>query len=431
MEIEIKSLADLQTAYEAMKKELTEKGAENVKNFDEKMAAIEAAIKEVKEAKPEVTAEEVKKLKEDLDTTVKALDIVQIRMKNAGGNNPTKQESKPFNEILAETIERHADEIRNYRKGRIVEMDMFPDQPKQKDKEGRMYVKDAGQMSITANFPSAAEFITDRRTQMIEKPYDRVWLADLLPQGTTDSPSILYPKENGGEGGAALWTDPTADKPLMDYDFTTQQAYVKWIAGIVIVPREMLDDISWLTSYIRAKMLVSLKIAENGFVLNGNSVAPAVDGLLDVATAYNNSGSYTKEVEMLIDAAYGQIVTNTFNYYRGNVAVVHPLDNVAMLLNTASGSGEYNNPNGTGGGVNGQFNIPGLQIVQTTQVGSQGNFIVFDRTATSFIRRMQPELRLFEDATLAKKNLVMFRVEERATLAIFNNDAVVTNISSS
>ena len=46
--------------------------------------------------------------------------------------------------------------------------------------------------------------------------------------------------------------------------------------------------------------------------------------------------------------------------------------------------------------------------------------------ATMFIKRMQPELRLFDgDAQLARKNKVMFRIEERATLAIFNNAAIV------
>jgi hypothetical protein len=42
-----------------------------------------------------------------------------------------------------------------------------------------------------------------------------------------------------------------------------------------------------------------------------------------------------------------------------------------------------------------------------------------------FIKRLQPELRMFEDSTLAKLNKIMFRVEERATLAIFNNAALV------
>ena len=42
-----------------------------------------------------------------------------------------------------------------------------------------------------------------------------------------------------------------------------------------------------------------------------------------------------------------------------------------------------------------------------------------------FLRRMQPEIRMFEDAELAKVNKVMFRVEERVTQVIFNTDALV------
>jgi len=213
----------------------------------------------------------------------------------------------------------------------------------------------------------------------------------------------------------------------MDYDFTTQQAYVKWIAGYVIIAREMLDDIPWLSSYIRNKMLISLKTAENDFILNGNATSPAVEGLLDVATAY--SGSYTNIEEKILDAAYGQIPEDTFSFYQGNIAVIRPRDAVTIGLRKASGSGEFDSPNGVGW-LNGNLNLGGLRVVQTTQIGSAGSFLVFDSSATTFIRRMQPELRLFEDATLAKKNKLMLRVEERVTLATFNDSAIVSEIAS-
>ena len=38
---------------------------------------------------------------------------------------------------------------------------------------------------------------------------------------------------------------------------------------------------------------------------------------------------------------------------------------------------------------------------------------------------MNPEIRMFEDATLAKQNKVMFRIEERVAQVIFNADAIV------
>ncbi len=74
--------------------------------------------------------------------------------------------------------------------------------------------------------------------------------------------------------------------------------------------------------------------------------------------------------------------------------------------------------------ANGNLNIAGLQTVATTGQ-AQGTFLTLDREATTFIRRLQPEIRVFEDATLAKKNQIMFRIEERATLVVFNDDAIV------
>lgn len=394
------------------------------KNLDEKLAAIEEAQKQIKEAKPEVTAEEHKKVVDRLETTIRALDIVQARVKNQG-TTPQPQAEKSFNQILADTIERYADQIKGFTKGSApLTMDMMPEVKAGPD--GKREVKTVGDMSVSANFSTAGEFTTDRRTlaNLIETPYNRVWLADVLLQGSSTGSSILYPKENGGEGAAALWTDPTADKPQIDYDFTTQSAYFKWIAGILIIGREMLDDISFLQSYIQSKLLISLKTAENSFILNGSSDTNPVSGMLDVATVYD--GSYTNDVDRIIDSGWGQIVEDTHDFYNPTHVILHPRDSVKVMLNKAGGSGEYDLPNNSVSVSNsGVLSISGIQVVRTTQV-TKGDFLTFDKNAVMFIRRMQPELRMFEDAALAKKNKIMFRVEERATLAIFNNTALVT-----
>ena len=46
----------------------------------------------------------------------------------------------------------------------------------------------------------------------------------------------------------------------MDFDLTSQSAFVKWIAGTITVDREMLDDLDWMASYLQSKMLISLKV---------------------------------------------------------------------------------------------------------------------------------------------------------------------------
>lgn len=331
-----------------------------------------------------------------------------------------KDEAKSFNQMIGDAIEGNADAIRGFRRGaKEVIIDLMPDV--KKDKDGNRLVKAVGDMSITANFSDAVSLYQDVR-QMIPLPYNRVFLSDVLPNGTSSGTQLIYPKENGGEGAAALWEDPTQDKPEIDYDLTTETVPFKWIAGVVIIDRAMLDDIPFLTSYIQNRMLISLRTAENAFILNGTANAPTVNGLLDVATSYN--GSYTQPADKIVDAAYGQIVEDTFGFYNPTTVILRPRDAVKIGLQKATGSGEYNLPPGSAGFANGQLQLTGLQEVTTTSLDA-GNFVVLDRQATMFVRRMVPELRLFEDATLARKNKLMFRIEERATLSIFNNNAIV------
>src|SRR6478735_7434587 len=359
---ETKSKLDIQNAIDA---------------FEVKAKAEEAKTKESFDA-------EIKALKEDFQTKSKLqqdhLDALDIRLKQAQGNAPA--EIKTFNQLLAETIKENAEAIQSFRKS-------SPDLV--------MELKAVGDMSIAANFPGATPWNQDVRGDII-------------------------PKQNGGEGGAATWVVGSGNKAQMDFDLTSQSAFVKWIAGYVIVDREMLDDLDFMTSYIQSQMLISLKVAENDFILNGTTDTNPVQGLLDVATAYD--GTFTTAVDKIVDAAYGQIPEDTFEFYQGNTAILNVRDGVKIGLNKAEGSGEYDLPPGTVAFQNGRLQVAGLNIATTTQLGAN-NFLAFDRAATLLINRLAPELRMFEDSTLAKQNKVMFRIEERITLAVFNNSAVV------
>lgn len=390
----------LEKQLEGLKNDLTE-------NFEKKSQLdIQKAIEAFEEKSKGAYEVELNEIKKEFQEKSKAmqehLDKLDVRLQKADRKEPLK--TKTFNDILGETIKANADAIRDFKQGDNLVLEF----------------KEVGDMSIGANFPNSTPFNQDVRNQLIVNPYYRVWLSDLLPQGNTNKGSVIYPKENGGEGGASTWV--TGDKPQMDFDFTSQTAFVKWIAGTVTVDREMLDDLDWVASYLRSKMLISLKIAENDFILNGTSDSNPVTGILGAATNYN--GDFTAPVDKIVDAAYGQIPESTHEFYQGNTAILNVRDAVAIGLNKASGSGEYDLPAGTVMFSNGQLNVAGLTMATTTQLGTD-NFLSFDKNAILLINRLKPELRVFEDAALAKQNKIMFRVEERITLAIFNDDAIV------
>ncbi len=105
--------------------------------------------------------------------------------------------------------------------------------------------------------------------------------------------------------------------------------------------------------------------------------------------------------------------------------ILNPRDVVKIGLNKANGSGEYDLPQNSIAFAQGRLQIAGLDTVPTTSIDA-GDFLALDRNAVMFVRRMNPEIRMFEDATLAKQNKVMFRVEERVAQVIFNTDAIVS-----
>jgi hypothetical protein len=407
---------EIKSALDKVEKEI--KSIENKADKTE-LKSLTDAVDAIKTTLEESKAWQVKKDEAD-QKNQDALNKLATESKRKGvGTNGS--EEKSFNQILGEAIEKNADRISGFGKGQPeVKIDLMPEH-KEAGKDGKREVKAVGDMSISANFSSANTFFQDRRP-LIQVPYNRVYLGDILPGGTSNGTSIIYPKENGGEGAAAVWEDPSQDKAQMDWDLTTQTVYFKWIAGIVIVDREMLDDIPFMTSYIQNKMLISLKTAENSFILNGTNASNPVTGLLSAASSYD--GSFSADVDKLVDAAYGQIVEDTNEFYQGTTLVLRPRDAVHIGLNKASGSGEYNLPEGSAAFGNGNLSLAGIDKVTTTSL-DQGNFLVFDKSAVMFIKRMIPELRLFEDSALAKRNKVMFRIEERATLATFNNSAIV------
>jgi HK97 family phage major capsid protein len=406
-------LADLKAGLETFSKE----------EIKAALAKVEGEIKAVADKADKTELEKlntsVTEIKTALDKNQQWIDsqIADGKRKPAGG-----EEKKSFNQILAETIERNSDKIRNYRpNGGELRFDLLPEAPK--DKEGKaVEVKALGDMSMAVNFPGGVGVYQDVRGPLIQLPQERQWIADLLPQGTSQGTQIVYPKEGPLDGGAAAWTDQTTNKPQMSMNLTPVTAPFVWLAGWVVVQRDMLDDIPFMTSYLQNRMLVSLKTAENDFVLNG---VGAIPGFQDVAVTYN--GSFTKSVDKIIDAAYGQIPAGTSEYYYGTNIILNTRDVVNIGLNKATGSGEYDLPDGSVAFVNGGLTIGNLTVTGTTSA-LYNTFYALDKRSTMFIRRIQPELRMFEDATLAKKNQIMFRVEERAALILFNNSAIVKGV---
>jgi len=377
-----------------------------MKGLDAKAAAavkleVKALQKKIDDLGDKASKQDVEDVKALATGIQETLDLLDVKVQKLGKGGGPELETKSFNQVLAETIAENAEAIKNHKKGESLVFEM----------------KAVGDMSIAANFASATELYQIQKPLYIP-PFEQTFLGDILPGATSGGTGIVYPEKTGGEGGIDEWdgTDDE-DKAQVDYDFTKRTIAFAWLAGIVIVEREMLDDVPWLTSFLQNQLLLDLKTRENAFILNRE-----VTGLLVKATPYD--GDYTVPVERLVDAAYGQLPEDTFGQHRTSHFVMRPRDTVKVGLNKATGSQEFDLPQGTVGFAQGVLNISGVQTVATTSIAA-GKFLAMDARAVQFVKRMQPEIRMFEDAALAKKNKVMFRIEERVAVAVYNSKALV------
>lgn len=404
--MEIKELLDGIKA--DLENQMTTKAKEAANGaFELKFADVANQLKELEKTATKDELLEIKSFAQGIKDSLEKLDVA-FQKGEAGSK---KMETKSFNEALAETIEANAASIKSFaldQKNRMSAGSEFG-----MDLE----LKAVGDMSMANNFPGGSVFSQDVRQSPIINPYERLWIGDLLPSGSSNASQLVYPQDNGGEGAAALWKESdNKDKPQVDFDLKSVTVAFQWIAAYLVVDRSMLDDISWLTSYLQNKLLISLKTAENDYLLNDTT-----SGLIAKATAY--SGSYTNSVDRIVDAAYGQVTEDTMDMYAANLAIMRPRNAVGLGLNKASTSGVYDLP----GGVsfqNGRLNIGGINVAPTTSIAAN-QFLTLDTMATQFVKRLQPELRMFEDSTLAKRNKVMFRIEERAALAVYEPKALV------
>lgn len=254
-------------------------------------------------------------------------------------------------------------------------------------------------------------------------PWSQLWLRGIFPSASTTSSTIKYIQEdseaNEDNGAADIWDGslPIADlinKPDVDFSFTDASADVYWIAGITRIKREMLDDISFLQSYIPQQLVYG----KRGIFIRENAMILA--NLATNSVAYD--GSKTLLVEQLIDAAYGQLLDN---YHAPTHILMNHREALEIVFNKATGSGEYDLPAGVQVTPLGQLTIGGTPVIGLPQF-SPGTAFVLDARQSLFVSRMEPEVRAFEqDRDNVPKNLITFRAEERATHLVFDPTSVV------
>ena len=199
---------------------------------------------------------------------------------------------------------------------------------------------------IKADMTIAADFTGDvARVQRIEDikydPSRAVHIRSLIPNGSTDSQIVRFPKESGYSDNASTKAEGAA-LGQSDFDLTATSIQMEKIGTTMRLTEEMLDDTPQITSYLSARVPSKVLAIEDNQILNGNGSSPNLDGLFTDGGAFTttSSGAFYQSVESanefdVLVAALNQLAA--LNYQADSI-LLHPTDfhKIVLLKSTAN-----------------------------------------------------------------------------------------------
>jgi HK97 family phage major capsid protein len=349
-----------------MKTGLEQKAKDNAKaEVTEQLRAVNDKIEELKSLKPEVTAEELKQIKDEVKATVRALDILQIRVKS-GTAKPTES-VKSFNERIAEAVEAGTDQINKFNRGEIKSFTL-----EVKGQTISQEQKAVGALS-TANVTGSTHWGAQSRPGIIMNQNQITHVRTLLPVRSADAGTDYYfMRENGnGEGSIAPTSEATAAatpttqatglKPQFDIDLVESSVKFETIAGWMLLSKKAMRNIPNLMGFLQARVPEKLMDAEDAQVLYGNGTSPNIKGILTSGNFVAGSAAGTTPlVEKIINDI--SLLEDTYKRIANGIAM-RPADYYGFFKNKATGSGEYDLPQGVQF-VNGVLYILGIPVAK-------------------------------------------------------------------
>jgi len=288
----------------------------------------------------------------------------------------------------------------------------------------------AAKFEIKADMSISADFTGDvAGVQRIEDfkydPTRSVHIRSLIPNGSTDSQVVRFPKESGYSDGAAAKGEGVA-LAQSDFDITATSVNMEKIGTYLRITEEMLNDTPQLTSYLSARIPGKVLSIEDNEILNGDGSSPNLDGLFTDGAAFTtgSGGAFYQSVESaneydVLVAALNQLALSN---YQADTILLNPTDlhKIVLLKSTAN---EYLR-NQIYSGV--QPTILGIPVTINTAV-TAGKFMVGNLAQATqlWIREGLSVEFSREDSTNFRDGFVTCRAVERVGLTNYQPNAIV------
>jgi len=360
---------------------------------------------------------------------VKSLEFVDEKRKAfmAAAGNPIEEVGEDHADTGAKSIGQQFVQSKNYKglvergiKGNFTSGEI---EVKATLTEGTSGTPGPGYQNVTA-LPTLLPGIVDIR-------FKPLTVSDLFPGGTTSTPLIRYLVESAVTNAAAATAEGDL-KPESALTFTKVDEVLHKIATFLPVSDEMLEDWAQVQSYIDARLILFVKLAEEVQLLNGDGTGANLVGLMNragLATPIVKGTAPSVAGDNSMDAIYRQITAiRTTAFLEPDAIAIDPLgwQNILLAKNTygnyyANGPfASAENPMLWGKKVAVSFNSAANSAVvgafaQAAQVFRKGGLTVEASNS---------------HADYFQRNLTAIRAEERLALAVYRPGAfgAVTNL---
>lgn len=389
----------------------------------------EAALKEIDNVATQAAEKKVEELKEEFakfatkEDAEKANAEVNEKLSKMGAEIKKQGQMKTVNAETADVTNPKAT-LMSLKSNIITEVVEKVNQYNKGDANAGLFTEKA----ITPlSFGAAGQYEllnNDRSLPLDANPYAPVYLRNVFPNVSTSNGFLTIWKRGAVTGAAAKWERGTGDggvdesKPLLDVAFTSENIKVDWIAGLMRVQAEVLEDIGFMESEISNALIFS----DKGILAAENKMI--VDYIRAHAVSFSKDGEYTVGVEKLLAAAFGQLGDK---YMTPTHILINSWDYMTYLaFNKASGSGEYDLPNGDSlKFINGRMFVNSLEAVRVPELNDKEAFVVAAQRSR-FVNRQEIRTRIFESSgDDAEKNMVLIRAEERAAFFTYDDNSLI------
>ena len=271
---------------------------------------------------------------------------------------------------------------------------------------------------------------------IVDIKFRQLTISDLFPQGTTNLPLIVYLVETALTNAAATVVEGNL-KPESAISFGKVTETLHKLATFLPISDEMLEDWAQASSYIDARLMLFIKLAEEAQLLNGDGTGANLVGLLNRSglapvvvkdagspTVVNGvTGATSPSGDNDMDAIYRQITyIRTTAFLEPDAIVIDPTAWQNVLLSKATGTGNYF---ANGPFVDAQTPTLWSKRVVITPALAGGSALVgaFQQGGQIFRKGGITVDASNSHADFFQRNLSAVRAEERLALAIFRPGA--------